>query len=78
MINKFKFFRGYVPISRILEGIRGTTIMEAGYVYAPYIPVLLEPEPVYEPFRPNSRITTKYATSMIDGRFYKRVSISGT
>jgi hypothetical protein len=41
MIIDFKFFRGLSE--NVIVGRKGRTVMDIGYVYAPYIPVILNP-----------------------------------
>jgi hypothetical protein len=46
-MNGFKFFRGFT--TDVIIGRRGETLMEPGYIYAPYVPIFLTPELVDEP-----------------------------
>jgi len=55
----------------ILTAFRGTQVLEAGYVYAPYIPVMKTP--VLE--LPSKGIMTRYANRVINYSFYGRVTI---
>ena len=39
----------YAPANTILIGHKGRTILESGYIYAPYVPLQLTPV-MYNPF----------------------------
>ena len=74
-MKDFKFFHGYTEIP-ILAGFSGRTYLEAGYVYAPYVPMYTEPsvpEPPTWTRRINSNIATRYATRTINPRFYVNI-----
>lgn len=61
----------YMPKEIVLIGHRGNTFLEAGYVYAPYIPLQLT-NTIYDAndFTPRKGIMTRYAKKMINNRFY--------
>src|ERR1035437_4181727 len=61
----------YMPANIVLLGHKGNTFLEAGYVYAPYIPLQLTAT-IYDPndFTPRKGILTRYAKKMINNRFY--------
>jgi hypothetical protein len=61
----------------ILMGYRGTQFLEAGAVYAPYIPLIMTPL-VYDPetFTPRKGLMTRYAKKMVRPEFYGRIFIS--
>lgn len=61
----------YLPSNIVLVGHKGNTFLEAGYVYAPYIPLQLTAT-IYDPndFTPRKGIMTRYAKKMINNRFY--------
>lgn len=61
----------------VLIGHKGTSILDTGYVYAPYIPLQLTPVII----EPNSMtnikgILTRYAKAMVNSRFYGKIIIS--
>jgi hypothetical protein len=58
-------------------GIKGQTFLEAGYIYAPYIPLQLEAT-VYDPndFQPTTGVMSRYATTVVNNRFYGHISVS--
>jgi hypothetical protein len=61
----------YMPSNIVLLGHKGDTFLEAGYVYAPYIPLQLT-QTIYDPndFTPRKGIMTRYAKKMVNNRFY--------
>ena len=66
----------YMPASIILLGHKGNTFLEAGYVYAPYIPLQLT-QTITDPndFTPRKGIMTRYAKKMVNNRFYGVITI---
>jgi len=61
----------------ILIGHKGTSILDTGFVYAPYIPLQLTPL-ITEPntFTMVKGIMTRYATKMVNNRFYGKIIVS--
>ena len=62
----------------ILVGLKGQNFLDAGYVYAPYVPLQVTPtflDPDDFTFRKGLR--TRYATKMLRNEFYGRVTVSG-
>jgi len=61
----------YLPAQIVLLGHKGSTFLEAGYIYAPYIPLQLT-QTIYDPqdFTPRKGIMTRYAKKMVNNRFY--------
>lgn len=66
----------YLPASIVLIGHKGNTFLEAGYIYAPYIPLQLT-QTITDPndFTPRKGIMTRYAKKMVNNRFYGVVII---
>jgi hypothetical protein len=64
-IDSFKYFRGIEPSS----GRRGTTFIEPGYVYAPYIPIMTTAR-VEGNINPSQMIGSRYAMRMVNNSFY--------
>ena len=70
--NRYTVYKDpYLPSNLVLVGHKGNTFLEAGYVYAPYIPLQLT-QTIYDPndFTPRKGIMTRYAKKMINNRFY--------
>ena len=68
------------PQDEILVGYKGANAMDAGYVYAPYIPLQQLPtitDP--ESFQPRKGILTRYGKVQIEpyNRYYRIIRIIG-
>ena len=68
----------YMTENTILLGFRGTQFLEAGAVFAPYIPLIMTPL-IYDPntFTPRKGLMTRYAKKMLRPEFYGKVYVSG-
>lgn len=68
----------YAPANTVLVGHKGTSILETGYIYAPYVPMQLTPV-MYNPFdfTPIRGIMTRYAKKMVLNRYYGRIYCDG-
>jgi len=66
----------YLPANIVLLGHKGNTFLEAGYVYAPYIPMQLT-QVITDPndLTPRKGILTRYGKKMVNNRFYGVISI---
>ena len=60
----------------ILVGFKGNEWLETGYVYAPYVPLIVTPT-IYEPdnFTPRKGVMTRYAKQIVRGDFYGLVIV---
>jgi hypothetical protein len=70
--NRYVVYKDpYLPSSIVLLGHKGNTFLEAGYIYAPYIPLQLTAT-IYDPndFTPRKGIMTRYGKKMVNNRFY--------
>ena len=77
--GRYQVYRDpYSPANTMLIGHKGTSILESGYIYAPYVPMQLTPV-MYNPFdfKPIRGIMTRYAKKMIMNRYYGRVFVDG-
>jgi hypothetical protein len=67
------------PNCKILMGFKGGSVLDSGYFYAPYIPLLSTPT-VLDPnsFTPNKGIMTRYGKKLIEdgGLYYGTVTVS--
>lgn len=70
------FVDPYFPVNKILIGLKGSTFLESGYIYAPYVPLILTPV-IYgqEDFTPRKGIMTRYGKKMVRADFYATVSV---
>jgi len=66
----------YFPVNKVLVGLKGSTFLESGYIYAPYVPLILTPV-IYaqEDFTPRKGIMTRYGKKMVRADFYGTVTI---
>ena len=66
----------YLPASVCLLGHKGSSFMDTGYVYAPYIPFQLTPV-VLDPadFTPRKGIMTRYAKKVVNNRYFGLVTV---
>ena len=68
----------YIDETKILVGLKGRNFLDAGYVYAPYVPLQVTPtfmDPDDFTFRKGVR--TRYATKMLRPEYYGVVNVSG-
>ena len=68
----------YMNENTILMGFRGGQFLEAGAVFAPYIPLIMTPL-IYDPttFTPRKGLLTRYAKKMIRPEFYGKIFVGG-
>ena len=68
----------YMTENTILLGYRGNQFLEAGAVFAPYIPLIMTPL-VYDPdtFTPRKGLLTRYAKKVVRPEFYGKIFVSG-
>ena len=68
----------YAPAKSVLVGHKGKSLLDTGYIYAPYVPLQLTPT-MYNPFNfvPVKGIMTRYAKKFVNNRFYGQVSVDG-
>ena len=68
----------YMKENTILMGFRGGQFLEAGAVFAPYIPLIMTPM-VYDPdtFTPRKGLLTRYAKKVVRPEFYGKIIVSG-
>jgi len=77
--GRYQVYRDpYFPPNTLIMGHKGTSLLDTGYIYAPYVPVQLTPT-MYNPFNftPIKGIMTRYAKKMVNNRFYGKVTIDG-
>ena len=78
--GKLKLYKDPLfPNCKILMGFKGNSVLDSGYFYAPYIPLLSTPT-VLDPnsFTPNKGIMTRYGKKLIEdgGLYYGTVTVS--
>jgi hypothetical protein len=79
LAGRYQVYRDpYFPANTVLLGHKGSSLLDTGYVYAPYVPLQLTPT-MYNPFNftPIKGIMTRYAKKMVNNRFYGRITVDG-
>ena len=79
LAGRYQVYRDpYFPANTVLLGHKGTSLLDTGYIYAPYVPLQLTPT-MYNPFNftPIKGIMTRYAKKMVNNRFYGRITVDG-
>ena len=68
----------YFPRAIVLVGRRGSSFLESGYVYAPYVPLQTTPT-IFGPedFVPRKGVMTRYAKKMVRPDMYGLVVVQG-
>lgn len=75
--NRYVVYKDpYFPQNKILLGLKGNTFLESGYIYAPYVPLILTPV-IYaqEDFTPRKGVMTRYGKKMVRADFYATVTV---
>lgn len=78
--GKLKLYKDPLfPNCKILMGFKGSSVLDSGYFYAPYIPLLSTPT-VIDPhtFTPHKGIMTRYGKKLIEdgGLYYATITVS--
>jgi hypothetical protein len=79
MNSRYNVYKNpYMTENTVLLGYRGNQFLEAGAVFAPYIPLIMTPL-VYDPdtFTPRKGLLTRYAKKVVRPEFYGKIYISG-
>lgn len=66
-LGKLKFFDD----NGILLGYKAQTFLEPGYVFAPYVPLIVEPSE----FRPTQSIMSRYALTTVNNNYFESVVV---
>jgi len=66
----------YFPKTKVLLGFKGSGFLEVGYVYAPYVPLIVTPT-IYAPEdgTPRKLMMTRYAKKMVRSDFYGTITV---
>jgi hypothetical protein len=75
--GRYQVYRDpYAPAESMIIGHKGKSLLDTGYIYAPYVPLQLTPT-MYNPhnFAPVKGIMTRYAKKVVNNRFYGHVRI---
>ena len=74
--NRFTVYKDpYFPRNKVLVGYKGGSYLETGYVYAPYVPLIVTPT-IFQPedFTPRKGVMTRYGKKMVRSDFYGTVT----
>ena len=74
--NRFTVYKDpYFPRNKVLLGYKGGSYLETGYVYAPYVPLIVTPT-IFAPedFTPRKGVMTRYGKKMVRSDFYGTVT----
>lgn len=77
--GRYQVYRDpYAPAFSCIIGHKGKSLLDTGYIYAPYVPLQLTPT-MYNPFNfaPVKGIMTRYAKKVVNNRFYGHVRVDG-
>jgi hypothetical protein len=77
--GRYQVYRDpYAPFYSMIIGHKGKSLLDTGYIYAPYVPMQLTPT-MYNPFNfaPVKGIMTRYAKKVVNNRFYGHVRVDG-
>lgn len=68
----------YSPVYSAIIGHKGDSLLDTGYIYAPYVPLQLTPV-IYNSanFAPVRGIITRYAKKMVNNRYYGAIKVQG-
>jgi len=75
--NRFTVYKDpYFPRNKILVGYKGGSYLETGYVYSPYVPLIVTPT-IFAPedFTPRKGVMTRYGKKMVRSDFYGTVTV---
>ena len=77
--GRYQVYRDpYSPSYSVIIGHKGKSLLDTGYIYAPYVPLQLTPT-MYNPFNfaPVKGIMTRYAKKVVNNRFYGAIRVDG-
>ena len=78
--GQFKVFKDPLfPTDKILVGFKGSSFMDAGYFYCPYVPLQLTPTVLdTESFNPRKGLITRYGKVMVENgnRMYGLITVN--
>ena len=77
--GRYQVYRDpYSPHWSMIIGHKGKSLLDTGYIYAPYVPLQLTPT-MYSPFNfaPIKGIITRYAKKVVNNRYFGHVRVDG-
>lgn len=79
LAGRYQVYRDpYSPANSMIIGHKGKSMLDTGYIYAPYVPLQLTPT-MYNPynFAPVKGIVTRYAKKLVNNRYYGHIKVDG-
>lgn len=77
LANKWKVYKNpYFNDDVFLLGYKGDSWLDAGYVYAPYMPLYTTPTVILEDFQFRKGLATSYGQKMINNKLYAKGTIT--
>ena len=68
----------YSPHNSCIVGHKGDSLLDTGYIYAPYVPMQLTPVVYnYNNYAPTKAIMTRYAKKVVNNRYYGEIKVDG-
>lgn len=79
MQGRYQIYRDpYAPAKSMIIGHKGKSLLDTGYIYAPYVPLQLTPTLInHNSFGNVKGIMTRYAKKLVNNRFYGVVTVDG-
>ena len=77
LTSRFTVYKDpYFPRNKVLCGFKGSSYLETGFVYAPYVPLIVTPT-IFQPedFTPRKGVMTRYGKKMVRSDFYGTVTV---
>lgn len=78
LTNRFTVYKDpYFPLDKILVGYKGSGGLDSGFVYAPYVPLVVTPT-IFEPndFTPRKGVMHRAATQMVRPEYYGVITVA--
>lgn len=77
--GRYQVYRDpYSPSWSVIVGHKGKSLLDTGYIYAPYVPLQLTPTVINASnMAPVKAIMTRYAHKMVNNRYYGHVRVDG-
>lgn len=79
MMNKYTIYQDpFMPSNQMLVGLKGSTFLDAGYVFAPYVPLQVTPtfqDP--DDFSFKKGLRSRFATKMLRREYFGKITVSG-
>lgn len=75
--NRFTVYKDpYFARNRILIGFKGGSYLETGYVYAPYVPLIVTPT-IYNPdsYIPSKGVMTRYGKKVVRSDYFATITV---